>query len=440
MTRKAAFRSNQSQRDHTRPRGTLVPTNEAIEARITELIAPAAFALATRFSALGLRTRVLHLPVMVAVLLAIVWRRVEGLTQLVALLDQRGLFWVGPTTVSQPAITQRLQSLPATLFAELFAALVPTVQQRARDRARPLPAVVARVRHHYPTILAADGSTLEALFRKLGELRGGTGTLLAGRILALLDVVSKQPIALLRDPSPTGNDHQFQAQLLRLIAPGALVLLDAGFYDFRFFAQLTAGDVAFITRGQARLAGTVVQVLEASATIHDRLLVIGANSRPAASQTIRVVDVRIGGRWRRYLTNELDPAVLSVVDLIELYAQRWRVEEAFLQVKRLLGLRYLTTGGENGILLQIWTTWLVYMVLVDLCDAIAEELDLPLERISIEMVYRGLPFFCDAYQHGEATDPVAYFAAKHRILGLVKAIRKHRLRPPMVNQLEPLNL
>jgi hypothetical protein len=440
MTRKAAFRSNQPQRDHVRPRGTFMPTTEAIEARIESLISPAALALAPRFAELGLRNRILPFPVMVAVLLAIVWRRVEGLTQLVALLEQRGLFWVAPTQVSAPGVTQRLESLPASLFAELFDLLVPTFQARARERVRPLPAVVERVRAHYPTILAADGSTLEALFHKLGELRGVPGTLLAGRMLALLDVVSKQAVAVLRDPSPTGNDHQFQVRLLRLIEPGALVLLDAGFYDFRFFAQVTGDDIAFITRGRAKLAGTVVAVLQDSPTMSDRLVRIGEQSRPTAVQTIRVVDVRIGGKWRRYLTNVLEPAALSVVDIIELYALRWRVEEAFLQVKRLLGLRYLNTGSENGIQLQIWTTWLVYGVLVDLCDAIAEELDLPLERISIEMVYRGLPFYCDAYQHGEATDPVAYFAAKHRMLGIVKAIRKHRLRPPLINQLQTLNL
>ncbi len=59
-----------------------------------------------------------------------------------------------------------------------------------------------------------------------------------------------------------------------------------------------------------------------------------------------------------------------------------RIEDAFNTVKRLLGLSYLWTGSINGIKLQIWATWLFYAVLVDLGDAVAEEISLPLDRIS----------------------------------------------------------
>ena len=58
--------------------------------------------------------------------------------------------------------------------------------------------------------------------------------------------------------------------------------------------------------------------------------------------------------------------------MIDLYGRRWKIEEAFLVVKRLLGLSYLWTGSLNGIKLQIWVTWLMYAVLVDLSDAVAE--------------------------------------------------------------------
>jgi len=61
-----------------------------------------------------------------------------------------------------------------------------------------------------------------------------------------------------------------------------------------------------------------------------------------------------------------------------------------LTVKRLLNLAYLWTGAENGILLQVWATWLFFALLVDLGDAVAEELMLPFDRISLEMVFRGL--------------------------------------------------
>jgi hypothetical protein len=52
-----------------------------------------------------------------------------------------------------------------------------------------------------------------------------------------------------------------------------------------------------------------------------------------------------------------------------------------------LGLSYLWTGSINGIKLQIWATWLFYAVLVDLGDAGADELSLPFDDISLEMIY-----------------------------------------------------
>jgi len=38
----------------------------------------------------------------------------------------------------------------------------------------------------------------------------------------------------------------------------------------------------------------------------------------------------------------------------------------------LLGLAYFWTGSENGVCGQLWATWLLYAVLVDLTDAVAD--------------------------------------------------------------------
>ncbi len=139
------------------------------------------------------------------------------------------------------------------------------------------------------------------------------------------------------------------------------------------------------------------------------------------------------------MTNELDPTRLPTAAVLDLYAHRWRIEEAFLIVKRLLGLAYVWTGAANGIALQVWATWLLYAVLIDLSDAVAEELNLPLDRISVEMVFRGLYFFCGAFARGEASDPVTYLAAQTD-LGIVKRRRPARERARLDKTLPHLNL
>ena len=87
-------------------------------------------------------------------------------------------------------------------------------------------------------------------------------------------------------------------------------------------------------------------------------------------------------------------------------------------------------GSINGVKLQVWATWLVYAVLLDLGDAVAEELALPFDRISLEMVFRGLYHFHYAYSQGQATDPVKYLSApSNRDLGVVKAVRQKKGQP-----------
>ena len=115
--------------------------------------------------------------------------------------------------------------------------------------------------------------------------------------------------------------------------------------------------------------------------------------------------------------------------MADLYRRRWRIEEAFNTVKRLLGLSYLWTGSLNGVQLQIWGTWLFYAVLVDLGDAVADELSLPFNAISLEMIYRGLNHFSVAHQKGLASDPGKYFPApENRDLGIVKQRRKPNVK------------
>jgi len=121
--------------------------------------------------------------------------------------------------------------------------------------------------------------------------------------------------------------------------------------------------------------------------------------------------------------------VLSAADVVDLYARRWRIEEAFLTTKRLLGLSSLWAGAHNAVAMQVWATWLLYATLIDLSDAVAEELDQLLDAISVEMVYRGLSHFSVAYQAGTAADPVAYLAdPANADLAIVKRRRPYRER------------
>jgi hypothetical protein len=64
-------------------------------------------------------------------------------------------------------------------------------------------------------------------------------------------------------------------------------------------------------------------------------------------QQVRLIEVLYKGKGYRYLTNELDPLKMPVAYAVALYWQRWRIEDAYNVVKRLLGL-VLRQHGFSG--------------------------------------------------------------------------------------------
>lgn len=397
------------------------PPAAAVTERLTEIIHPATLAQLDHFRALGLRERVLTLPVMVALVLSLIWRQIGGVTELQRLLEREGLLWAPPLPVKQPSLAERLRTFPASLFRGVLDTVLPQMHERWAARARPVPPELAWARARYTAVLAADGSTLDALVRKVGLLRDQPDHPLAGRMLALLDVCSRLPRDLWYTADPQAHDQRFWPQLAAALPAGALLLLDLGFTNFARFAALTGAGVTWLTRAKDNLAYTVERSLERTARVHDELVWIGTG---AERQRVRLVTVLVQGTWHRYLTNELDPERLPPVCVVALYGQRWRVEDTFSLVKRVLGLAYFWVGSDNGVQLQLWATWLLYAVLVDLTDAVADRLHQPFAALSLEMVYRGLYYVTGAYHRGETSDPVAYLATHAASLGLVKRARK----------------
>lgn len=409
-----------------------------MEARLTELISPATYSLIDHYHRLGLRERLLTLPIMVAMVLAMIWRQVPSVAELIRTSAREGLLWTPPIRATQQAFETRLRCLPAHLFGEVFQAILPTLLERSRLRDRPQPTAIARALRHFQRIWVLDASTLEEVSKKVGLLQGVPKTVLGGKLLAALDLPSKLPVQLWLDPDPKVNEKGFMDQVKTLLDPGTLLIMDRGFYAFPFFDWLTAHGVSFVTRARTLTAFKVQTTLVQTPQLRDRIITLGQYRSNPCRHQVRLVEVFVEGTWRAYLTNVLDPSVLSATDVVDLYARRWKIEDAFLLVKRLLGLSYLWNGAFNTIQLQVWATWLLYAVLIDLSDAVAEELNLPLDRISVEMVYRGLYHFTVAYFKGQANDPVAYLASQPD-LGVVKRRRKYRERvaldkiPPELN-------
>ena len=94
------------QRDR-RQRPVVEPPDEQVEERLTALIQPATLAQVSRFHQQGLRERTLTLPVMVAFLVSLLWRQINGVSELARLVQNEALLWAGPVKVSQQGLSQQ---------------------------------------------------------------------------------------------------------------------------------------------------------------------------------------------------------------------------------------------------------------------------------------------------------------------------------------------
>lgn len=412
-----------------------IPAVEAVEQQLLALLSPSLLAprQMERYDPqqpqriIRRRQRLLTLPVMVAIVVSLVWRRMPAVTEVQRVLAREGLLWVKPVRVSLPALTKRLDVLPATVMGQLFAEVCTRLRAQGPS-ALPSPQW-APVRDAFSLIALVDGSTLEGLRKKTQVLRERPGLVLGGRMMVMVEAFSHRPLWQLYTEDAAANDKRFAVEILAALPRGGLLVFDLGFFSFLWFDDFTDQQKWFVTRMRAKTSYRTVQVLSQGAAYRDELIQVGQYRARACKPPLRLVSVLWQGLWYRYLTNVLDPQVLSARQLCELYRRRWRIEDAFALTKRVLDLAYLWTGSTNAVQLQIYATLICYTVLLTICDQVAQALGEPLERISVEMVFRALYHYSQAVQRGESDDLIMFLTAHAKLLGIVKRRRKqHRER------------
>ena len=114
------------------------PSAKEIETLLEQLVSPIVYSQIASYQAMGLRQRILTLPVMVAFVLSLIWRQMGSVMEAIRELNRRGILWAQPTIVSQQAVSERLRIFPAELFRNILMELLPHMQARWRERNVPI--------------------------------------------------------------------------------------------------------------------------------------------------------------------------------------------------------------------------------------------------------------------------------------------------------------
>ena len=267
-------------------------------------------------------------------------------------------------------------------------------------------------------VLALDESKLDAMKRWISDLRElptGDPALLAGRVSVLFDLRRQcvRRLDLLRDASAHSFVHAHE--MIKGLLPGTLLLFDLGYYAFEWFDELSARNIAWVSRVKSNSSFVIQHVLVEVESYREEIVQMGAYRADRAAFSARLITIHYRGACYRYLTNVLSPSQLTGAEVARLYARRWDIELAFRTLKDHLKLRVLWSAKAEVIAVQMWAT----LILAQLCSCyqvqVAAEAGVEVFEVSMDLLIRHLPRVLS-----KGLDPVAELVRIGRQIGIIR--------------------
>jgi hypothetical protein len=340
------------------------------------------------------------------------------------LLTGVGLWSFPRLPITDQALYHRLARDGTGPLERLFAHLSALLADRLAPYAAATPAPFATA------VYALDETTLDQVARLLPALRAapaGAATLLPGKLAGLFDLRRQQWARVEYIENPQQNEKVAARALVAGLAAGSLILADLGYFGFAWFDELTAAGLWWVSRLRAKTSYTVLHTFYAHGDTLDALIWLGAHRADRAQHAVRLVQFQQGGVLYRYVTNVLDPAVLSMAEIARLYARRWDIELAFKLIKQHLGLHLLWGAKPVVVLQQVWAVLSIAQVLQALRLEIAGTAGVDPYEVSLPLLVEYLPYF--AYR---GLDPVAVFVEQGRALRLIRPSRRTVIAAPTI--------
>jgi hypothetical protein len=164
-----------------------------------------------------------------------------------------------------------------------------------------------------------------------------------------------------------GRQHEVTVARQQAFAPGTILVMDRGYLDLDWFAQLTEAGVVFVTRMKDNTAYTVVAarpVPTRGGVVADAQIIftgpLSGRRYPADLPLRRVEILTAEGDRLVFLTNHLD---LGPTTVARIYKDRWQIELLFKALKQNLRVKTFVGTSANALHIQIWTALIALLLL-----------------------------------------------------------------------------
>jgi hypothetical protein len=395
------------------------PLNETLEQLLVSLPAEAAPSSRSRGRPVSLTAWHLSLAVLVSLL-----RGVHSQVEVWRLISFFGVGHLPAVPLSDQAVYTRLEQDGVGAFQAFFGQLSAWLATRlAPYEDRSLAAFAAGV-------VALDESVLDKVKRWVAWLRevpNGDSRLLPGRLVGLFDVRLQQWRRLDVLLDATANCKVHARAMLSGLAIGTLILFDRGYFSFPWLDELSQQGYWYVSRTVGKTRYQMLHILYQADGVFDALVYLGVYRSDQAAEVVRLVCFRVGSQRYSYLTNVLDPAVLSLADIARLYARRWDVELAFRELKEHLGLRLLWSAKLGVIYQQVWASLILAQLLHAFQVELAARAEVDTFDVSLALLTRSVPRLM-----AQGEDPMAFLLTHGRAMGVIRPSTRKLIQVPVV--------
>jgi Transposase DDE domain len=283
---------------------------------------------------------------------------------------------------SSRAFRKKLEALRPHLFQSVYEAFTASILPKAP------PAYASWMNDLmkcFPELHIVDGSRLDAVCRGLGILRDVRARVLGGCMTVFYDLYRGISRQVLFFPDAAQAELPRALSALEWIAKGSLIMGDRLYASVQYFHLLNGLGLFGLFRKNGRLKIKRVEVLSSyrgSRTFWEDVLVEVGCGAGQPKIMLRLIRYRDRGHRLNLLTNVLDPKMLSVQQMVQLYGLRWNIERLFLDVKETLELSDLHSAHPNLIAQQVYATFLVHTAFRVAQARIAERAGILPEQLS----------------------------------------------------------
>jgi hypothetical protein len=162
-----------------------------------------------------------------------------------------------------------------------------------------------------------------------------------------------------------GNRRETPVARQQTFAPGTIVVFDRGYLDLKWFAELTAAGVYFVSRLRttARYRGVARRAVpqHRDIVVDQEIRFAGKASRRSYPALLRRVVLHTpDGDRLEFVTNHL---TLGASTVARIYRDRWQIELFFKALKQNLRVKTFVGTSANALHIQIWTALIALLLL-----------------------------------------------------------------------------